>query len=207
MNPVKFNILKTPSIWERIITLVIFLLLFANGLWLIVETVDLIPKIPTYISAKVLGIIYFFLLFKVERFHDSFVRGRIIGYGTISPEGLEILGKKYNFSDINMLWINYGMNTIGGKYDGYLFEHFETIKLRLINNNNERFNFHIDNYPNELKGEALSTYLKNLKKKHLSFKIHFHDQKRFSKKEYELILKRHSIMKRSFKNRKLRRSR
>jgi hypothetical protein len=200
-STISFNILKTPTIKERIIVITVFLLLFANGLWLIVETAPLITFIPSEISARIIGIVYFLFLFWVERFYDGIVRGRITGQGSISLNGLTMIDEEYSFSDIKMLWVNYGMNTVGGGDSKHLFKNFETIKLRVIDSDDKRYNFHIDNHSLNIDGEIVSDYLENLRRKQ-SFKIHFHETKKFSKKEYENILKRHGIMKSSFRRRK-----
>ncbi len=146
-------------------------------------------------------VIYLTVLLAVERLYDSIVRSRRVGKGEISKNHIIINGNQFNFSEITMLWVNYGLNTIRGNEVEYLFKDYETIKLTVIDENNKKCQFHIDNESVKSNGIVVSDYIEYLKNKYHFFKIHFHDQKRFSKKEYEKTLKRYAIMQNSVRNR------
>lgn len=193
---ITFNILKSPSLFERIVVVLLFVLLFFGFIY-IGPLVFLWLGIPyDKLTAKMMMIILLPLLYFLERRYDKKVRGRIIGDISLDKKGLIINQKNCStieFKNVKMLWINFGMNTVTEKRTEYKFSDFETIKIKIIDLNDESIFFHVNNHANNNK-TLISDYLDYLKKHHHFFKIHFHDQTRFSKKEYFKTLKRYSIM-------------
>jgi hypothetical protein len=206
---IEFNLLKSVSRIERFFTFLFFLVIYIGGLILISIISSFDEKYhKLYMIFFSFSLGYF--LFYLERKRDKIVRRRIIGKIQIDLKHIlftPILGDEYilNIADINMLWVNYGLNTVTNKKQEYKFEDFETLTLRLINKDGGIITHHINNHANIPNGFIVSTYLEYLKKYHYFFQLHFHDQKSFSRKEYETTMKRYEIMKVSLKKRDTRR--
>jgi ABC-type amino acid transport substrate-binding protein len=205
LENIEFKVLKKPSLLERIITISFFLLIYLLGMYFGIEYVNKFDQRFSYLNAKTASIVFLGILIFIERQYDGFVRNRRIGKGSISASGINILDKSFDFNSIKMLWINYGINTKTNNEIQYLFKDFETINLSVIDNNDKITKFHIDNDSINSKELKVTDFIENLKKNHFFFKIHFHEQRKFSKSEYEKTQKRYGIMQNTLKNRPKRR--
>jgi hypothetical protein len=190
LEKIEFNVLKKPSTIERIITISFFVIIYALGIYFTIEFADRFSNL----NVKIIRIIFLGVLIFTERKYDKFIRNRRIGIGSISINEIKMLNKSFDFNAIKMLWVNYGINTKTNNRIEYLFKDFETINLLIIDKNDKITKFHIDNSPINSNKLKVSEYIENLKKKHYFFKIHFHEQRKFSKTEYEKTLKSYNLM-------------
>jgi len=201
LENIEFEILKKPSLLERIITISIFLLIYALGMYFVIEYVNKFDQRLSYLNAKVAGLVFFGILLFIERKYDRFVRNRRIGKGSVSVNGINFINESFDFNSIKMLWVNYGLNTKTNNRIEYLFKDFETINVSVIDNNDKITKFHIDNDSLDSKGLKVTDFIEKLKKSHFFFKIHFHEQSKFSKREYAKTQKRYGIMQNALKKR------
>ncbi len=196
---IEFDILKSRGIIERIIIILLFLCVFGFCIYAVVLFMAYFNtenKLITYIL-MIPGTV---ISLHLERQYDKRVRGEIIGRINLSSKEITIDSKQnFNFSEIKMIWINHGLNLVQDTDREYLFSGFETIKIKIIDNDKKAHNFHVNNHAQSKQRLIVSDFIEHIKSKHQFFKIHFHDQKRFSKKEYEKTLKRYSVMQSSLR--------
>jgi len=204
LDEIEVDILKTPTILERVAIILFFLIIWILGIWMVYEIANYFDW-----NAKLIGRLFFvpygFVLFYIEKEYDKIVRGRITGKMVINNKSVMITSKenqKILFDELKMMWLNYGIDTIpSGDGGTYLFKHYETIKIKFIFSDDKILDFHINNHANTKELLVVSNFIEGIKNHHQFFKIHFHNKKKFNKNEYLKTLKRFKIMKSSLKNR------
>lgn len=201
---IEFSLLKHVSRISRYIFIFLLFLSFYGAAYSTGFFVNLVGDV-----ANLLFIGFSFFLLFLERKIDKIIRRRIIGKVILSSEKMKIIYKnkevkEYRLSEINMLWINYGINTLTNlerRHDEYKFENFETIYLRLIDENEKVKTFHINNFTNIPEKGVVTNYLEQLRKTKHFFRIHFEMTSRFKIKDYRRIKERHTLMKSSLQRR------
>lgn len=202
---VEFDLLKTPSKLELIITFLIFIGAFILFFYAWIQIYEFFNIPFNEITAKIVGFLFVPLMLFIEKQHDRRVRSRVVGKIFFGISNIKIESKEslfLSYKNLKMIWINPAFNTVNNSNREYFIDCFETINIRVIDENGKRNDYHINNHSNNPNGIIASNYIKNVKNKYHFFKIHFHEQKRFSKKEYEKTLKRYSIMQNSIRNRR-----
>lgn len=195
---IEFNILKTQGKLERLFVIVFFSMLYFLIIGILFKSLE--DKATLKISMGVIGL----AMLGIERIYDNAVRNRIIGKGKLYPNKICLNNIEYDFRQINMLWVNYGLNTKTKNEDPVTnnINDYETLKLTIIEPNDKFTHFHIDNSSSTFNFKKVSEYIEQIRQDIRSFKIHFDNSHNFSKEEYLKIIKRHEIMKSSLRRRK-----
>lgn len=197
---IEFNILKTQNKLERLFVIIFFSMLYFLIIGILFKSLE-----DKATFNKSMGIIALVML-GIERIYDNAVRKRIIAKGKLYPDKICLNNIDYDFRQINMLWVNHGLNTatkdeVPVAID-YNIHNYETLKLTIIDSNDNITHFHIENSSSKLNLKKVSEYIEQIRQNIHSFKIHFDSRHNFSKEEYLKVVKRHGIMKSSLRRRK-----
>lgn len=169
---IHFNIIKPINRKKRIITYIVFTILFfvmmyfavkfsENGLWMLLAYV---------------------ILFILEWLYVEYQKRKIIGEGFINENQITVLDKSYSFKEIDMCWIHFGV-VAPSNSDNPRFEDFSTIQMTIIFDQHNKTTFHLLNEISDF--NPLSAKFLKLKKLTKSFKIQFHKAQRFDQIEYK----------------------
>lgn len=195
---IEFNILKTQSKLERLFVIVFFSMLYFLIIGVLFKSVE--DKAIFRISMGVIAL----AILGIERIYDNAVRSRIIAKGKLYSNKICLNNIDYHFREIKMLWVNHGLNTQtkNEELGSYNINDYETLKLTIIDFNDNLTHFHIDNSSLQFNLKKVSEHIEQIRQNIHSFKIHFDKRHNFSKEEYLKIIKRHEIMKSSLRKRK-----
>jgi len=169
---IHFNIIKPINRKKRIITYIVFTILFfvmmyvaikflENGLWMMLAYV---------------------VLFFLDWLYVEYHKRKIIGEGFINENQITVLDKSYLFKEIDMCWIYFGFKSASGSKDSS-FRNFSTIQMTIILDHHNKITFHLLNEISDF--YPLSAKLIQLKKQTRSFKLQFHKAQRFEQVEYK----------------------
>jgi hypothetical protein len=122
-EPIAFNILKTQTKKERIFVVLFFVNLCILFFYILVNCFG-----DKFIIRLFIGIISLVVL-GIERLYDHIIRTRIIGKGKLYSNKICLNKIDYEFKQIDMMWVNNGLNTKSIKDLFSTVNDYETLKL------------------------------------------------------------------------------
>lgn len=194
---IEFNILKTQTKAERLFVILFFVLFYFTIVYILIYSHGDKNNIRLY--SGIIGLV----VIGIERIYDNAIRNRIVGKGKLYPNKIFLNNIDYDFRQINMLWVNNGLNTKSNNEMISSVNDYETLKLTIIESKDKLTHFHIDNSSTNFNTQRVSEYIEQVRQNAHSFKIHFDNSHNFSKEEYLKVVKKHELMKSSLNRRKI----
>jgi len=155
--------------------------------------ISLTTYVITYFILKKIGFENSFFIFFISMLTFSIpiiniikyrlIREKIIGNASISPNKIELGNDVFQYDDIQMCWIHFGIINKLRENDLMAgFADYRTLQMIIILENGEKKTYHIENerkYP-----KLLSDLLFELKKEYKLSKIQFDESRKFDQKEF-----------------------